>query len=266
MKASLFAHAIRGLRRGGIPWLASALGTRLLPPRLEMKSAVLAAVADRAGLEIGGPSRVFSAGRLLPVYRAAARIDNVNFSSETAWETRLRDGGEFLFDPRRPPGRQWIRDATALTGIADASYDFILSSHCLEHVANPLLALQEWRRVVRSGGHLVLILPDPTRSFDHRRPITTLAHLEDDLRRGTGENDPTHFAEILALHDLKRDLGAASAEAFRARMQENATNRCVHHHVFDLPLIAACLAATGWRVLAAERARPVHLITLAQKS
>jgi SAM-dependent methyltransferase len=203
---------------------------------------------------------------MLPIYPAAAGIDNVNFSTRTTWEEELREGGEFKFHPDREPGVQRIREATALTGIANDTYDFVLSSHCLEHVANPLRALHEWRRVVKPKGHLVLILPDPERSFDHRRAITTLEHLREDLTRNTPEQDLFHVDEVLAKHDLKRDPRAGSPENFRQRVQQNPENRCVHHHVFDLALITAMLAETQWRVVATQRLRPVHLVAFAEKA
>lgn len=255
----------RRLRGGGVRWLLGAVFDRVAPARPAMGPAVLASTSGRRGLEIGGPSRLFGARGLLPVYPRAARIDNVNFAARTAWEEGLRDGGEFRFDAALPAGTQWLREATALTGLADASYDFILSSHCLEHVANPLGALREWRRVLRDGGHLILVLPDPAKTFDHRRPITTLAHLRDDGARQTGEDDTTHLAEILALHDVDRDAGVGSAAEFRERAAQNARNRCLHHHVFDLALMSAALSDAGWRVLATERARPMHFLALARK-
>jgi SAM-dependent methyltransferase len=229
-----------------------------------MKRTVLSLTANLQGLEIGGPSRVFAARGMLPIYPAAKRIDNVNFSNRTTWEADLREGGEFRFDRRRAPGTQWIREAVSLTGIKDQTYDFVLSSHCLEHLANPLRALREWRRVVRPGGRLVLILPDATRSFDHRRPLTTLEHLRDDFARDTTESDTTHFAEVLALHDLARDPWAGSPADFQQRMQNNADNRCIHQHVFDLELMASILTETGWRVLASERVQPIHLVAFAE--
>jgi hypothetical protein len=112
---------------------------------------------------------------------------------------------------------------------------------------------------------LVLILPDPRQTFDHRRPVTTLAHLQADFDRHTGEDDLTHLEEILSLHDLRRDALAGTAEQFRARSQRNAENRCLHHHVFDLPLQRATLEAAGWIVEATERVRPLHLVALARR-
>jgi SAM-dependent methyltransferase len=258
-------HYYRRLRHADARTLASAVYNRLWPARPALAPAVRTAVQDRTGLEIGGPSNAFLGRGILPAYPHAARIDNVNFAGVTAWETDLRDGGDFRFDDRRPPGRQFLREATDLSGIAEASYDFILSSHCLEHVANPLAALREWRRVLRPGGQLVLILPDPRQTFDHRRPVTTLAHLQADFDRHTGEDDLTHLEEILSLHDLRRDALAGTAEQFRARSRRNAENRCLHHHVFDLALQRATLEAAGWIVEATECVRPLHLVALARR-
>lgn len=253
------------IRRGEFATVADAILNRLIrrPPR--MRPAVLATVQDRIGIEIGGPSPLFTLDGPLPVYRCAKRIDNVNFTTETAWEHGVTDGGKFLFSPKRDPGTQFLREATALIGLADSSYDFVLSSHCLEHVANPLAALKEWFRITRPGGWLVLALPDPRRTFDHRRPVTTFEHLLEDYERGTGEDDLTHLDEILALHDLHRDLAAGSPEQFRTRSLQNEKNRCLHHHVFDLELVRHALQYTGWNVEMAERARPLHLLSLARK-
>lgn len=254
----------RRLRHGGIRWLVGAIVDRIAPARPKLAPQVLAAIEGKNGLEIGGPSRVFGARGMLPVYPRARRIDNVNFAGHTPWENSVDDRGSFVVAGRKL-GTQWVREAVALVDVPSATYDFVLSSHCLEHVANPLAALREWHRVLRGGGHLVLVLPDPARTFDHRRPGTTLEHLRQDFTRGTTDDDRSHFEEVLALHDLARDPGAGSAAEFRARVEQNATHRCVHHHVFDLDLVSAALGETGWTVLASETARPCHLVTLARK-
>jgi SAM-dependent methyltransferase len=235
----------------------------MFPAHPVMAKAICAAVQGRAGLEIGGPSRVFGRRGILPLYPRVATLDNANFGAETAWEAGLTERGEFRFDPGKPLGRQLLREATALTDIANDSYDFVLSAHCLEHVANPLAALLEWRRVVRPGGHLVLVLPDAVRSFDHARAVTSLDHLRTDYARATREDDLTHLDEILATHDLRRDPHAGSRAEFRARASRNPENRCRHHHVFDLALIRAALEETGWTVVGTEKVAPVHLLALA---
>ena len=39
------------------------------------------------------------------------------------------------------------------------SFDYVYSSHCLEHVTRPMHTIKEWHRVVRVGGHIVIVVP-----------------------------------------------------------------------------------------------------------
>lgn len=51
-------------------------------------------------------------------------------------------------------------DAQTLANVADGTFDFLYSSHCLEHLRDPEEALRNWIRVVKPGGHLVVAVPD----------------------------------------------------------------------------------------------------------
>ncbi len=44
-------------------------------------------------------------------------------------------------------------------------HDFIFSSHCLEHLANPIEALEHWKARLRFGGVLFLYLPHPDMTY-----------------------------------------------------------------------------------------------------
>lgn len=52
-----------------------------------------------------------------------------------------------------------VPDATKLPQLASAQYDFVFSSHMLEHVVDYKAALKEWWRIIKPGGHLCLYLP-----------------------------------------------------------------------------------------------------------
>jgi SAM-dependent methyltransferase len=201
----------------------------------------------------------------LPIYSAVGQLDNCNFSESTVWEGRLTDGAPFTFDQKKPPGRQFIREASDLHGIEENSYDFILSCHTLEHLANPLKALEEWKRVLRPSGPLFLVLPHKDATFDHRRAVTSLAHLVDDYQRTTKEDDLTHLEEIIALHDLARDPAAPPRPEFDARCRSNMETRCLHHHAFDTRLVAQLLDRAAFQILALEPMLPMHIVALARK-
>jgi SAM-dependent methyltransferase len=51
-------------------------------------------------------------------------------------------------------------DAQLLAGIADESFDFVHSSHCLEHLVDCEAGLRNWFRVLKPSGHLVVTVPD----------------------------------------------------------------------------------------------------------
>jgi SAM-dependent methyltransferase len=51
-------------------------------------------------------------------------------------------------------------DAQLMQGVADATYDFVHSSHCLEHMRDVREALKNWIRIVKPGGFLILTVPD----------------------------------------------------------------------------------------------------------
>lgn len=63
-------------------------------------------------------------------------------------------------------------DAQLLETIADASLDFAHSSHCLEHMQDPRIAMQHWLRVLKPGGHLVVVVPDEDLYEQGRFPST----------------------------------------------------------------------------------------------
>ena len=174
------------------------------------------------------------------------------------------EGQHFNYGNKK--GFQYIREASDLHNIEDNKYDFLLSSHCLEHCANAIKTLKEWQRVVKKGGYLLIIVPDRSHTFDRNRPLTELGHFIEDYTNNKGEDDLTHLEEILALHDMSRDRLAGTTEQFRQRSLNNLDNRCLHHHTFSLPSIVKLMEYTGLTVVRKDYAHPHHNIVLAQKS
>lgn len=58
-----------------------------------------------------------------------------------------------------PLGPSLVMDCSSLASFSDEAFDFIYSSHLLEHLEDTAAALREWWRVIEPGGHLVLYLP-----------------------------------------------------------------------------------------------------------
>jgi SAM-dependent methyltransferase len=245
----------------GPRYVAKRLYARAFAPTARCFKAAAPHLRGR-GIEIGGPSRIFQRRQLLPVYPIAKALDGCNFDSSTVWEGKLSEGMNFKFGGRT--GYQFISEASRLK-VDDASYDFVLSSDMLEHSANPIAVLREWLRVLKVDGHLLLVLPDGAKTFDHRRPVTKMTHLIEDLQHCRTEDDLTHLPEMLALHDLSMTPEYPNRESLRSRLEENFSYRCIHHHVFNERLAVELVGYSGFTVLSSELADPSHIIVFAQK-
>lgn len=202
---------------------------------------------NKKGIEIGGPSGIFNAVGYLPIYNVATNIDGVNFSNDTVWEGHLTEGSTYKYFNKT--GYQFIAEGSKLDKIKNEVYDFVLSCNNLEHMANPLAAIFEWKRILKKDGALLLILPKKEANFDHKRPFTTIEHLISDYNNKTNEDDMTHLDEILKLHDLKRDPQAKSYNNFVARCNDNIRNRCMHHHVFNQNLLKEIMEFCSMEIL-----------------
>lgn len=235
----------------------------LFAPKFENKEFYINRLKGKSGIEIGGPSNIFSNRGFLKIYPQINSLDNCNFNNSTVWEGKLEEGQFFQFGNKK--GFQYIREASNLAGIENEKYDFLLSSHCLEHCANAVKTLKEWIRVVKSGGYLLIILPNKEGTFDHNRPLTTMNHFIDDERNNVGENDMTHFDEIMEFHDLSMDKLAGTKENFIERSKHNFENRCLHQHTFNSENFKELINYVGLKVVKQDFMVPFHLIILAQK-
>lgn len=69
--------------------------------------------------------------------------------------------GEDLICPEAEPFDLQHGDAQEIAKLRENNaYDTVHSSHCLEHMHNPKLALEQWWTLVKPGGYLILIVPD----------------------------------------------------------------------------------------------------------
>jgi len=50
-------------------------------------------------------------------------------------------------------------DAQSCSNIEDSTFDFVYSSHCLEHMVDPHRALEHWVRIRKPGGYVVVAVP-----------------------------------------------------------------------------------------------------------
>lgn len=120
-----------------------------------------------------------------------------------------------------------IDDGESLATLPDSSRDFVIASHLIEHLRNPIGALRNWCRVTRPGGLIYLAVPDKRLTFDRARVRTTLEHLILDDRDPSVSRDFEHFLDY-AIHVHKAEGLAAIAEARRLAEADFS----IHYHVF----------------------------------
>ena len=74
---------------------------------------------------------------------------------------------------------------------ADGAFDFVLASHVIEHLPDPIKALREWRRVARR--YVFAVVPLRTNEFDRDRPLTTLDELVERHAQGFTSDEDRHW-------------------------------------------------------------------------
>ncbi len=135
-----------------------------------------------------------------------------------------------------------VDDGARLALFPDESLDFVVANHMLEHVEDPIAALQHQLRVLRSGGVLYLTLPDARQSFDAPRKRTTTEHLLRDHRDGPHVSRREHYEECARLIE-------GHSGAILTRRVTEMEDECLrpHFHVWEPITFAGFLATLDLR-------------------
>jgi 2-polyprenyl-3-methyl-5-hydroxy-6-metoxy-1,4-benzoquinol methylase len=121
-----------------------------------------------------------------------------------------------------------IDDGETLHTIPNASQDFIIANHFLEHCEDPIGTLLSFFRVLKSGGILYMAIPDKRFTFDRDRPLTTLNHLINDHTFGPEHSREAHYREYVRLVD-KAQSPEGEDMMYRKRTEEKFS---IHFHVW----------------------------------
>lgn len=121
-----------------------------------------------------------------------------------------------------------VADGERLETIQDATQDFVIANHFLEHCQDPIKAIVNMLRVLRPGGVLYLAVPDKRHTFDVDRPVTSLEHLMKDYSEGPEWSREQHFAEWVKFVHKIGDETAAEVEVARLMNLDYS----IHFHVW----------------------------------
>lgn len=190
------------------------------------------------GVEIGAFHNPF------PLY--GATIDYVDTKSRE--ELRILFP-EINFEATPVIDANIIDNGEILEKIKDETYDFLVSSHQLEHCMSPLTALENNLRVVKKGGHIFYAIPNKERTFDKERPTTTwevfVDYLTRDIRNVRFKNITLMFPVlkeewdqlVLNCYDeyfLNVDKIHNREERLRRGRESMENNNDIHFHTFTL--------------------------------
>jgi SAM-dependent methyltransferase len=102
-------------------------------------------------------------------------------------------------------------DAQLMAGVPDNTYDFVYSSHCLEHMRDVPESLRNWLRITKPGGFVYTVVPDyvlyekmcwPSRfNGDHKQSFSFMITRQAVVR-------PNHYHIQQDLVPLIKSLGA----------------------------------------------------------
>lgn len=132
-----------------------------------------------------------------------------------------------------------VDDGEALATIADASQDFIVANHFLEHCENPIRTIETHLGKLKPGGVLFYAVPDKRFTFDFRRPVTALEHMVADYEEGPERSRSEHYEEWsrLVVDEESPSVGtlaqANSEEWVAKKARELEESRySIHMHVW----------------------------------
>lgn len=139
-----------------------------------------------------------------------------------------------------------LDDGEHLKTIPTESQDFVIANHFIEHCQDPIRAIENGLRVLKSGGILYLGVPDKRHTFDKDRPLTTLEHLLKDYHEGPAWSRKYHFLDYTKYawlcyksEDEGQDDPRIEAEALRFMEMDYS----IHFHVWTQAEILELLAA-----------------------
>lgn len=106
-------------------------------------------------------------------------------------------GGDLIL----PDAKGWDfehGDAQFLKGVDDNSFDYVYSSHTLEHVDNAEITLQNWWRVLKPGGYLILYIPHRD-LYEKKKQLPSVFNPTHQRFFLINENDPPDTVGIIPL-------------------------------------------------------------------
>lgn len=86
-------------------------------------------------------------------------------------------------------------DPTLMAGVPDGFYHTVYSSHLLEHLDDPVLAVRNWYRILAPLGHLIVVVPHRD-LYERRLTLPSVWNKEHKSFYMPDEADPPHTRSL----------------------------------------------------------------------
>ena len=117
------------------------------------------------------------------------------------------------------------------TGAPSNTYDVVLLTEVLEHVPEPLLAIQELQRVAKAGGHIYVTAPFTSGS--HQQPYHFSAGYSPEWYQYAAEKYDLSVVEIQSQGDYFKLMAQEWARAISTGMLPDASKKAVNKLLQD---------------------------------
>jgi len=182
-------------------------------------------------LEIGGPTHLFRHSML--IYDILKSVDGLNMI-DNVWQ---RVGIKYNYYNGKT-GIQYIGDVADVGKIdIQKKYQLILTSHVIEHIANPIKVIKSLKPLLVDNGLMLSIIPNKEQFWDREREFTTIEHMIEDYNNEVGEDDMTHLEENIKVKKISKDP------------KDNYKHRMLHHHCFNVDIVKELFEYSGYETI-----------------
>lgn len=136
----------------------------------------------------------------------------------------------------------------------ESTLDYLVSAHVLEHHPDVLAMLNEWQRVLRDGGVLLLMLPHAERTWDRGRPLADYDHHVAELGSPFDADNPDHWDDFESISLMQGIHYWASETGARTPVGEwnrrwIAERGLIHYHAWTQHEMVQILVSAGMTIL-----------------
>lgn len=132
-----------------------------------------------------------------------------------------------------------VDDGETMPTVPDASVDFVIANHMVEHCQNIIATMENHLRVLKPGGVYFLAVPDKRFTFDSDRSVTPLEDMVRDYHEGPLWSRDSHYEDWARAVEKVSEDGVATRT--RALIEDESD---IHFHVWTqtefLRLILYC--------------------------